>query len=107
MQADQLDLNQRQFRMKARDVMVSPVITVKLSSSVSEVADVFLEGRISAAPVVDDQGQLVGIVTEGDLLHRAEAEPNDIVLGGCNYLPPRKRSPPNTSRPMPAKWRML
>ena len=59
--------------MKARDVMVSPVITVKPSSSVMEVAKIFLERRISAAPVVDDQGKLVGIVSEGDLLHRAEA----------------------------------
>jgi CBS domain-containing protein len=59
--------------MKARDVMVSPVITVKPSSSVKEVAKIFLERRVSAAPVIDDQGKLVGIVSEGDLMHRAEA----------------------------------
>ena len=59
--------------MKARDVMVSPVITVKPFSSVREVAKTFLERRISAVPVVDDQGKLVGIVSEGDLLHRSEA----------------------------------
>jgi CBS domain-containing protein len=59
--------------MKARDVMVSPVIIVKPSSSVQEVAKIFLERRISAVPVADDQGRLVGIISEGDLLHRAEA----------------------------------
>ena len=59
--------------MKARDVMVSPVITVKLSSSVQDVAKIFLQRRISAVPVVDDQGKVVGIVSEGDLMHRAEA----------------------------------
>jgi CBS domain-containing protein len=59
--------------MKAQHVMVSPVITVKPSSSIKEVAKTFLERRISAAPVVDDQGKLVGIVSEGDLMHRAEA----------------------------------
>jgi CBS domain-containing protein len=59
--------------MKARDVMVSPVITVKPSSSVREVAKLFLERRISAVPVVNDRGKLVGIVSEGDLMHRAEA----------------------------------
>ena len=58
--------------MKARDIMVSPVITVKPSSSVREVAKIFLERRISAVPVVDDHGKLVGIVSEGDLMHRAE-----------------------------------
>ena len=59
--------------MHARDVMVSPVITVRSSATVKEVAELLLEKRISAAPVVDDQGKLVGIVSEGDLLHRAEA----------------------------------
>jgi CBS domain-containing protein len=59
--------------MKARDVMVSPVISVKLSSSVREVAQTLLKHRISAVPVVDDQGKLVGIVSEGDLLYRVEA----------------------------------
>jgi CBS domain-containing protein len=59
--------------MKARDVMVSPVITTRPSASVAEVAKMLLQRRISAVPVVDDQGRLVGIVSEGDLLHRAEA----------------------------------
>ena len=59
--------------MKARDVMVSPVITVKASASVREVAETFLKHRISAVPVVDDQGRLVGIISEGDLMHRVES----------------------------------
>jgi CBS domain-containing protein len=58
--------------MKARDVMVSPVVTVKPSCPVKEVAGILLERRISGVPVVDDAGRLVGIVSEGDLLHRAE-----------------------------------
>jgi len=59
--------------MKARDVMVSPAITVAPSSLVREVAKLFLERRISAVPVVDEQGKLIGIVSEGDLMHRTEA----------------------------------
>jgi CBS domain-containing protein len=58
--------------MKASDVMVAPVITVKPSSTVKEVAKTLLERRISAVPVVDEKGGLVGIVSEGDLMHRAE-----------------------------------
>lgn len=58
--------------MKARDVMVSPVITVNPSSTVREVAKTFVERGISAAPVLDTAGKVVGIVSEGDLLHRAE-----------------------------------
>jgi CBS domain-containing protein len=53
--------------------MVAPVITVKPSSPVRDVAKLFLDRKISAAPVVDDKGKLVGIVSEGDLLHRTEA----------------------------------
>jgi CBS domain-containing protein len=59
--------------MRARDVMVSPVITVKPYSSVRDVAHTLLKHHISAVPVVNDQGNLVGIVSEGDLLRRVEA----------------------------------
>lgn len=59
--------------MQARDVMVSPVVTVGKSAIVRDVAKLLLEKRISAVPVVDDAGKVVGIVTEGDLIHRAEA----------------------------------
>src|SRR6516164_8245291 len=58
--------------MKARDVMVAPVITVKPYSTVEEVAKTLVDRRISAVPVVDDAGKLVGIISEGDLMHRAE-----------------------------------
>jgi CBS domain-containing protein len=59
--------------VKARDVMVAPVITVKPYTSVKELAQTLLKNHISAVPVVDDQGKLVGIVSEGDLLRRSEA----------------------------------
>jgi CBS domain-containing protein len=58
--------------MKARDVMVSLVVTVKPSATVGDVAKLLLERRISAVPVVDDQARIVGIVSEGDLAQRAE-----------------------------------
>ena len=59
--------------MLVRDVMVAPVITVTPSTTVKEVAELFLKKRISAAPVIESQERLVGIVSEGDLLHRVEA----------------------------------
>ncbi len=58
--------------MQARDVMVSPVITVKSSATLAEVARLLLKKRISAVPVVDAHDKLVGMISEGDLLHRAE-----------------------------------
>jgi CBS domain-containing protein len=58
--------------MKARDVMVSPVITVDENETVRELARLLVTKRISAVPVVDSAGNLVGIVTEADLMHRVE-----------------------------------
>ncbi|HWA47332.1 MAG TPA: CBS domain-containing protein [Dongiaceae bacterium] len=58
--------------MKASDIMVSPVITVKPTTSIKDLAKLLLEHRISAAPVIDDAGKLVGIVSEGDLIRRSE-----------------------------------
>jgi len=58
--------------MKARDVMVAPVITASPHASVKSVAETFLRHQISAVPVVDDKGKVVGMISEGDLLHRAE-----------------------------------
>jgi len=58
--------------MKAADVMVSNVITVNVNATIGEVATTLLNNHISAAPVVDDKGGLVGIVSEGDLMQRPE-----------------------------------
>ena len=52
--------------MKARDVMVSPVITVMPNATVKEVAQTLQQNHISALPVVDGTGQLIGIVSESD-----------------------------------------
>jgi CBS domain-containing protein len=59
--------------MNASDVMVSNVITVGCDASVEDIAKILLANRISAVPVIDDVGNLVGIVSEGDLIHRVEA----------------------------------
>jgi CBS-domain-containing membrane protein len=58
--------------MKARDVMVAPVITARPNATIKSVAETFVRHQISAVPVVDDKGAVVGMISEGDLLHRAE-----------------------------------
>jgi len=58
--------------MNAQDVMVSPVITVGENATVQEVAKLLIDQRVSAVPVVNAAGKLVGIVTESDLMRRAE-----------------------------------
>ena len=58
--------------MRAMDVMTTNVITVSPDTSVQEVAKILSERSISGVPVVDAENRLVGIVSEGDLLHRVE-----------------------------------
>jgi len=59
--------------MKAAEVMVSAVISVRPNARVEEVARTLLAHRISAVPVINEEGELLGIVSEGDLMRRAEA----------------------------------
>jgi CBS domain-containing protein len=59
--------------MKAADIMTRKVITVGPDSCVQDTAKLLLENGISAAPVVDGNGDLVGIISEGDLMRRPEA----------------------------------
>jgi len=58
--------------MHAIDVMTSEVISVDENATVPAVARLLAERGISAVPVVDKDDQVIGIVSEGDLLHRAE-----------------------------------
>lgn len=58
--------------MKARDVMVRDVIKIGADATVAEAAKLIAENDISALPVVDDGGRLVGVISEADLLRREE-----------------------------------
>lgn len=57
--------------LKAKDIMTADVVTVPPEATVREAAELLVERSISAVPVVED-GKLVGIVSEGDLVRRAE-----------------------------------
>ncbi|ANB77858.1 histidine kinase (plasmid) [Paraburkholderia phytofirmans OLGA172] len=58
--------------MRASDVMTSNVISVTPEMTVREVARVFIDNGISGAPVLDPDGRVVGMISEGDLLRRSE-----------------------------------
>lgn len=58
--------------MRTTDVMTTAVITVTPETSVQELAGLLSKHGISGVPVVNAANELVGIVSEGDLLHRAE-----------------------------------
>jgi len=54
--------------IKAKDIMTSNVVTLKKEMGVKEAAEILLEKGIGGAPVVDDEGNVVGMVTESDLI---------------------------------------
>jgi CBS domain-containing protein len=58
--------------MKASDIMAINVITVGTDATVRDVAKLLFDKHISAVPVVGAKGELLGIVSEGDLLRRTE-----------------------------------
>jgi predicted transcriptional regulator len=82
--------------MGVSDIMVSPVITVKPQDSIKKVAQLFVQQGISAAPVIDDQGKVVGIISEGDLLHARKSAPNGSVRDGSGSSSGITNSPTNS-----------
>ncbi len=58
--------------MKVQDIMTRDVVSVRPETPVREIATLLAEKRISGVPVVTADGAMVGVVTESDLLHRAE-----------------------------------
>jgi len=71
--------------MRAMDVMTTNVISVEAGTTVQALAKLLSDRRISGVPVVDSEKRVVGVVSEGDLLHRAET-------GTERSAPPRRRS---------------
>jgi CBS domain-containing protein len=60
--------------MRAADVMTTNVVTIQPDMGVPEIARLLLKHRISAIPVVDADQRVLGIVSEGDLMRRAETD---------------------------------
>ena len=58
--------------MQAKDIMTAKVETVSPTTSVQDAAQLMVDKRVSGLPVVSSDGALLGIVSEGDLLHRGE-----------------------------------
>lgn len=58
--------------MKAIDVMVRDVVTVHPETSVADAIALLSKHDVSALPVVDAEGRILGIVSEADLVHRVE-----------------------------------
>ena len=66
--------------MKVAKVMTKDVLTVGPYTSLKDVAKLFVERRVSGAPVVDDDGTIVGVVSEGDILFKERGRPGSASL---------------------------
>ena len=58
------------MRTTVRDVMTTRVVAVRKDASFKDIAALLAEHRVSAFPVVDDEGKVIGVVSEADLLSR-------------------------------------
>ena len=56
--------------MKVRDIMTTDPISVRGDTLLKEAARIMVRHKVSGLPVIDDDGRLIGIVTEGDFLRR-------------------------------------
>ena len=70
--------------MKASDLMVTNVATVRPSDTVQNAAELLLKHRISGAPVVDEGGKLVGIISEADLIGGSKSDRSVIAGRGSS-----------------------
>ena len=58
--------------MRAHQIMTQHVITVGADAPIAEAIDAMLRNHVSGLPVVDTDGELIGIISEGDFIRRAE-----------------------------------
>jgi CBS-domain-containing membrane protein len=54
--------------LKAKDIMTRDVITVRPETTIEELARILIERKISGVPVLNEKGEVTGIVTENDLI---------------------------------------
>lgn len=59
--------------MQAKDIMTRNVVSVDPEADIREAARLLLDNKISALPVIDANGHLAGVISEGDLMHRPES----------------------------------
>nr|BFE74357.1 hypothetical protein GCM10020092_076580 [Actinoplanes digitatis] len=77
--------------MRAKDIMSSPVFTVGQGASIESAAELMTARAVTALPVVDTGGALVGMVSESDLLwHRVPSDPTAQQRRGPETDPQRR-----------------
>jgi CBS domain-containing protein len=76
-------------KVLAKDIMTKEVITVNENDTIEKVAQLMLNHHVSGMPVVDSEGKLTGVISEGDLViqdKEIKAPVMTVFLGGVIYL---------------------
>jgi CBS domain-containing protein len=76
----------------ARDIMNPDVVTVTATMDLREAAKVFVEERISGAPVVDELGNLLGVISQSDLVEYELATERELTVEAPFYRRPYDES---------------
>lgn len=69
-----LSIDHWKVAMLAREIMTANVVSVYENAVLAQAVDLMLKLKVSGLPVVDTEGQLVGILSEGDLMRRIELD---------------------------------
>lgn len=78
----------RRNQMKISDVMVVSPLTVEPGTALADAARIMLDQHLSALPVVQRDGMLCGIITDGDMLRRPELGTASVVGRWRQFLAP-------------------
>jgi CBS domain-containing protein/rubredoxin len=81
------ELDERSLPVTAADIMTPDPLTLRSDTSVHEAAQILSEHRISGAPVVADDGCIVGIVSEYDLIARSGSTVGDVMTRDVVSVP--------------------
>tara|TARA_R110002051_G_scaffold174171_2_gene244512 strand:+ start:623 stop:1447 length:825 start_codon:yes stop_codon:yes gene_type:complete len=65
-------ITKKEFKMQAQDIMTKNIISANVDVTVEEIAALMMENHISAVPILDDDGAVIGLISEGDLMRRVE-----------------------------------
>jgi CBS domain-containing protein len=76
----------------AKDIMNPNVVTVTDTMDLREAAKIFVEGRISGAPVVDELGNLLGVISQSDLMEYELATERELTVEAPFYRRPYDES---------------
>ena len=72
--------------MRARELMSTPVVVARPEMTLKEVAEQIAAHRVSGLPVVDHRGDLVGIISESDVLQNLESHTIEARHGVLSYI---------------------